>query len=316
MSVHDAWNLACRLFESGQPIRSALLSQADLVGLKALGSAVRPAGAGGGMVLCPCCAEHRLLVLKRGERRYCRCPECGPVEVTADDFDAWKIDDAWMHRSLRLALDIQSRDGINQLDDGVWRIGGVRRSPVVLSRNLMRVWKAPGLLDRVRVPGGAILLITPVVHDVYSLPFGADVQWLPLQERFVLYGGGISAIGLSDEPQSTPSPEPGTSADPTIPVHGPFSDDFRWVTVLQIQGAPIRLTPTQAAVFRALWQFKGQSVPGARVMEAAGSGSTKPGDLFKGLNYALARRVFKELVVIDDREGLYSMPCAKGVVSV
>ncbi|WP_417251038.1 hypothetical protein [Castellaniella sp.] len=230
--------------------------------------------------------------------------------MTADDFDAWKIDDAWMQRSLRLALDIQSRDGINQLDDGVWRIGGARQSPVVLSRDLMRIWKAPGLLDRVRVPGGAILLITPVAHGIYSLPFGADVEWLPLQERFVLYGGGISAIGLSDEPSSTPPPEPETSADPTIPVHGPFSDDFRWVTVPKIQAVPIRLTKTQAAVFRALWELKGQPVPGQRVLLAAGSASAKPGDLFKGQNYALARQAFKVLVVIDDREGLYSLLCA------
>lgn len=316
MSVHDAWNLACRLFESGQPIRSALLSQADLVGLRALGSAVRPAGAGGGMVLCPCCAQHRLLVINLGKGRQCRCPDCGPVDVGAGDFDAWAIDDAWVQRSLRRALDLQSRDGINQLDDGVWRIGGARQSPVVLSRDLMRIWKAPGLLDRVRVRGGIVRLITPVAHGVYGLPFGADVQWFPLQERFVLYGGGISMIGLPDEPSSILSPEPVASTNPTSPVHGPFSEDFRWVTVPQIQDAPIRLTPTQAAVFRALWHLKGQPVPGLRVMKAAGSRSTKPGDLFKGLNYALARRVFKELVVIDDREGLYSMPCAKGVVSV
>ncbi|MFV0283755.1 MAG: hypothetical protein ACK5JE_08205 [Castellaniella sp.] len=246
-----------------------------------------------------------------GKGRQCRCPDCGPVDVGVNDFDAWAIDDAWMQRSLRRALDIQSRDGTIELDKGVWRIGGARQSPVVLARDLLRVLKAPSLLDRVRVPGGAIRLITPVALDVYSLPFGADVRWLPLQERFALYGGGISAIGLLDEPSLTPSPEPVASPDPIAPAHGPFSEDFRWVTVPQVQDAPIRLTPTQAAVFRALWQLKGKPVPGLRVMKAAGSGSTKPGDLFKGQNYALARRAFKALVEINDREGLYSMPCAR-----
>ncbi|MFT0532400.1 hypothetical protein ACMHYJ_06135 [Castellaniella hirudinis] len=216
-----------------------------------------------------------------------------------------------MQQSLRLALGIQSRDGVDQLADGVWRIGDVRQSPVVLSRDLMRVWKTPGLLERVRVAGGVTRLITPTAYDVQGLPFGGSVQWLPLQERFILYGDGISAIGQPEGSPMTPSVDVAVSVDPTLPVCGPFSEDFRWVTVPEILEAPIRLTPMQAAVFRALWQLKGQPVPALRVMRAAGSGSAKPGDLFKHPNHEQARRVFGVLVEVNNREGLYAMQCAR-----
>jgi hypothetical protein len=52
------------------------------------------------------------------------------------------------------------------------------------------------LLDRVRVAGGNIRVITPRPRTTRGSPFGSGVEWLALEERFTFYGGGISFIGL------------------------------------------------------------------------------------------------------------------------
>lgn len=41
-------------------------------------------------------------------------------------------------------------------------------------------------------------------------------------------------------------------ADPAAPVNGPFSGDFKWVTLPDGDGTPIRCTDGQAKVFEAL----------------------------------------------------------------
>ena len=83
------------------------------------------------------------------------------LAVEADDMAALALDEEWLRRKLRLALSIESRDGIDALGDGVWRLGDSRCSPVLLARDLIRLWREPALLDRVRVAGGPIRVITP-----------------------------------------------------------------------------------------------------------------------------------------------------------
>jgi hypothetical protein len=46
-------------------------------------------------------------------------------------------------QKMRLALDIESRDGIDDLGDGVWRLGDARRSPVLLARDLRGCCTSP-----------------------------------------------------------------------------------------------------------------------------------------------------------------------------
>src|SRR5690606_608792 len=129
-----------------------------------------------------------------------------------------------LRTKMRLALDIESRDGIDDLGGGVWRLGDARRSPVLLARDLTRVLHEPTLLDRVRVVGGDIRVITPRPSITRGSPFGAGIEWLVLEERFTFYGGAISFI-----PAASFAPQAGV--DPAMPVHGPFSDDFRWATL-------------------------------------------------------------------------------------
>ena len=79
-----------------------------------------------------------------------------------------------------------------------------------------------------------------------------------MEDRFVFYGGGISFIGIPDEP---PDPQ---ASDPTTPVKGPCSVDFRWVTLPEGPNGPIRLTEAQASVFKSLWSFRGEPMDSTR----------------------------------------------------
>ncbi len=319
MATHDAWALACRLFAGGTPILRAALSPRESAALPALGQAVKPTTLDQRFVLCPYCHQHRAQVWGGGRRGCsCQCPECGPVDVAADDGAALALDEDWLRRKLRLALSIESRDGIDALGDGVWRLGDSRCSPVLLARDLIRLWREPALLERVRVAGGPIRVITPKPCETRGAPFGAGIEWLALEDRFAFYGGGISFIAPTGEPPAA------QASDPTTPVKGPFSADFRWVTLPDWPHGPIRLTEAQAAVFDALWSFKGEPRTADQIMRRAGLNSDKPIDVFKvktrdkGKPEAEGPLVaYRALVqVVQGRPGLYSMPCAAALSPV
>lgn len=305
MAAHDAWALVCRLFVVGTPVLCQSLSPREISALPALGRAVRSAALDQRFALCPYCQQHRAQVWGDGRGgRTCQCPECGPVSVAADDVAALALDEDWLRQKLRLALEIESRDGVDDLGGGVWRLGDSRRSPVLLARDIVRLWREPALLDRVRVAGGDIRVVTPKPRETRGAPFGAGVEWLALEDRFAFYGGGISFLGAPCE-QS-----PVHAVDPALPVHGPFSADFKWVTLPGDERSPIGCTDGQAAVFRALWSFKGEPRSSQQVMGRAQLSSAKPIDVFKGRKYAEPLRAYQALVTTQQRAGLYSMACA------
>ena len=100
-------------------------------------------------------------------------------------------------------------------------------------------------------------------------------------------------------------------------MHGPFSADFGWVTLDDWTHGPIRCTDGQAAVFSALWSFKGAEVDGERIMTRAGQTSDKPIDLFKVKTankgkpeYEGPLHAYRALVKSNRRQGVYWMPCA------
>jgi hypothetical protein len=170
---------------------------------------------------------------------------------------------------------------------------------------------APATLDALRVNASRLRVITPKPIDQTAHPFAADIDWLPLQERFAFYGGGISFIA----PQGQRPTE--TQREPAKPVYGPFADDFR--SVLLPEFGHIALTDAQASVFGSLWSFKGEPTRGERIMAKAGLESDKPIDVFKvksrdkgklGVDRPLL--AYRALVVTQRRQGLYAMPCASG----
>ncbi len=312
MAAHDAWALVCRLFAGGTSMLRSSLSPHDVAALSVLGKAVKPTAVDQSFVLCPHCQQHRAQVWGDGRGgRLCRCPDCGPVAIEANDGSALALDEDWLRQKMRLALGIESRDGIDDLGDGVWRLGDARRSPVLLARDLTRVLQEPALLDRVRVAGGDIRVITPKLRMTRGSPFGPGVEWLVLEERFTFYGGGIAFIRPGAGTELT------VAADPWAPVHGPFSADFSWVTLSDWPHGPIRCTEGQAAIFSALWSFKGVKVDGERVMLKAGQESDKPNDLFKVKTtnkgkpeYEGPLHAYRALVESNRRQGLYWMSCA------
>ena len=311
MAAHDAWALVCRLFAGGTPVLRATLSLREAAALTVLGKAVKPTVVDQSFVLCPHCQQHRAQVWGDGRGgRMCRCPDCGPVAVEANDGAALALDEDWLRQKLRLALDIESRDGIDDLGGEVWRLGDARRSPVLLTRDLTRVLHEPALLDRVRVAGGEIRVITPRPSTTRGSPFGAGVEWLVLEERFTFYGGGITFI-------ASPSSATPVVVDLATPVNGPFSADFKWATLPDVQATPIRFTDGQAKVFESLWSFKGEATTAERIMQRAGLGSDKPIDVFKikakdkgKPEPAAQHAAYGALVVTQKRAGLYAMPCA------
>lgn len=312
MASHDAWALVCRLFSGGTPLSHSTLSPGEIAASSALGKAVKPAVLNQTHTLCPYCQLHRCQICGDGKGgRICHCPECGQVSVQADDLAALELDEEWLRAKLRLAMDINSRDGIIDLGADVWHLGDARSALVVLARSLMNIWREPTILDRVRVKGGNIRVIAPRHRETRGEPLGHGVEWLSLEERFAFYVGGITYI-----PPGA-APEPTISADPWTPIHGPFSADFRWVNLGDWPHGPIRCTEGQAAIFSALWSFKGVKVDGERVMLKAGQESDKPNDLFKVKTankgkpeYEGALHAYRALVETNRRQGLYWMPCA------
>ena len=314
MASHDAWTLVCRLFTGGAPLARSMLSPAEIAASSSLGKAVKPAALNQTHTLCPYCQLHRCQIWGDGKGgRRCHCPECGQVSVQADDLAALELDEEWFRAKLRLAMDINSRDGIIDLGSGVWHLGEARRDPILLARSLINVWREPTILDRVRVKGGDIRVIAPRHRETRGKPLGHGVEWLSLEERFAFYGGGITYTPLA-ETAGMP-----VMADPTTPVFGPFSADFRWVTLPDWALGLIHCTEGQAAVFKALWSFKGDQRTAEVIMKRAGLDSDKLVDLFKvkardrekpeawGPKHA-----YDTLVSKNKREGLYWMPCAAG----
>lgn len=314
MATDAAWAFVCRLFAGGTPVFRGGLSPHERAACARLGPALQPTTLDVGYVLCPYCQLQTGQIWADGQGgRVCQCPECGPVPVDADDLAALRLDESWLRSKLRLALDISSRDGIVAVGEGVWRLGEARRGPVLLARDLMRLWSEPALFDRVRVAGATTRVIAPRSRETRGAPFGPGIEWLSLEERFAFYGGGIAYCPSADA-AALP-----VSTDPTAPVYGPFSADFRWVTLSDWSPGLIRCSAGQAAIFQALWSFKGQPMPADRIMDRAGLKSGKPNDLFKVKTRDKGKPeaegplfAYRTLVTTRQREGLYWMPCAAG----
>ena len=307
MSTHEAWSLVCRLFAGGTPVFRGALSPAEIGACATLGPAIKPTVISRTFTLCPYCQQRSGQIFGDGQGgQICQCPDCGPIPLAASDRTAVMLDESWFRSKLRLALKIESRDGVTNLGEGVWRLGEARKSPVLLARNLIPLCIDPSVFDRVRVVGASIRVITPASGEARRARLPVGIEWLSLDERFTFYGGGIAHIPT---PSAGPLGEP-APVDPAAPVHGPFSEDFRWVTLDDGTTGAIHCTAGQSAVFKALWDFKGEWRRGEQVMQRAGLTSSKPSDVFKAARYEGPRRAYQTLVTTQDREGLYAMPCA------
>lgn len=316
MANHDAWQLICRLFGGGTPVLLTTLAPTERKALPNLGKAVKPAALNQDYALCPYCQQQRGQVFSDGHGgRVCHCPACGSVALDTNDLAALRLDEDWLRQKLRLALSIDSRDGVDNLGGDVWRLGEARRTPVLLARDMTSILHQPDVLDRVRVPESLVRVIAPRQKHRYVTRTGHDFEWLPMEERFLFYGGGITLIPSAVTRE--------TLVDPTAPIFGPFSADFRWITLPEWHHGLIQCSEGQAAIFKALWSFRGKQVTAEQIMKRAGLESDKPIDLFKVKTCDKGKPeaegpllAYRTLVTTQQRLGLYVMPCAVAVAVV
>jgi hypothetical protein len=311
------WALACRLFGNEEPTLESALSDPERGALAVLREihAVKQRQPDLRYVLCPYCQLHRGQVVQSATGLVCQCPDCGSVSVDAIDRHAWLFDPDWLIRKLRGALNVPAQQGAVPVVSGVWKLGVYQRRPVILSRSLDLLLLQPSLLARPRSAAVPWLIAPKPLRDIGHDPLAGAAEWLPLEERFTLYGGNLSFM------------EPGTAPDDPVQaeaveaVNGPFSADFRWVH-LEGESVPIALSAAHASVFGAFWQFGGQEQEAHSVMSRAGLTSDKPIDVFKvktknkgDPKYEGPLRAYRALVKTNQRAGTYAMPCAAKVTS-
>ena len=309
-----AWHLVSRLYAVGCPVKEASLSRNERVGLKRLqqDKAVELAPVRLDIVFCPYCQQLDGPVTLEVGKMVCHCPDCGLVELGEEDKQAWQLKPDWLGRKIRAALNFDGSQQAN-LGKNIVRLGVFERHPVVIAPKLITLQTCPDLIDRARVGRGAEpWFFTPrPLKNVDSQVLGRTAYWWSLEERFALFGGGLSFI-----PPGAEIAELGT--EPPGPTHGPFSVDFRWVFLEDAPNDPVLLSDAQAAIFKALWHFQGKPETGEAIMIKAQSNSDRPGDLFKikaqnkgDPRYERQKLAFDTLVMRKkDRESSYSMPCA------
>ena len=316
MANHDAWQLICRLFGGGIPVLLATLSPAERNALPNLDKEVKPVALKQDYALCPYCQQQRGQVFSDGHSgRVCHCPACGSVALNADDLAAIKLDEDWLRQKIRMALSIDSRDDMKEISKDVWPLGKARRAPVLLARNITTLLHQPDILDRVRVPESMVRVIAPRQRHSYVSRTGHDFEWLPMEERFLFYGGSITLIPSAVTRE--------TLVAPTAPIFGPFSADFRWITLPDWPHDLIHCSEGQAAIFKALWSFHGKPAKAEQIMQRAGLKSDKPIDLFKVKSQDKGKPeaegplfAYRTLVKTQQRQGQYAMPCAVAVAVV
>ena len=240
-----------------------------------------------------------------------QCPDCGPFALDPASQRSWRLDDEWLIRKIRGALDISSHTTTTQIVDGVWEIGRYKKRPVVLGRRIDLVERHGLRIFHGPEPRSQSWVITPrpLVRSPLE-PLAGTATWWHLEDRFALHG---LALRLLD-------PDQGEKADdlqdniPGVAFHGPFSEDFAWVHLEDWLHGPIRLTDAQTRVFKALWEHRGRAQSSEFIMRAAGLDSEKPMDVFKvkAANrgdpvYEGPLQAYEQLVRRQRRLGLYQL---------
>ena len=59
-----------------------------------------------------------------------QCLDCGPFRLDPTSQRSWLLDDEWLIRKLRGALDIAAHSTVSPIAEGVWDIGRDRKSVV------------------------------------------------------------------------------------------------------------------------------------------------------------------------------------------
>lgn len=308
----QAINLAALLFVRGGFSLESGLHDGEISALQVLKQvkAVVAGQVSASDAMCAFCGLYRGPIFRSDDGLMVQCPDCGPFRLDPASQRSWQLDDEWLIRKLRGALDIATHSTVSPIAEGVWDIGRYKKRPVVLARRIdlvechsLRIFHGPE-------PRNQSWVITPrPLGRLIQDPLAGTATWWHLEDRFALHGMTLRLLG--DGPDAVVD---ANGAVIPVAVHGPFSQDFTWVHLDGWPQGPIRLTEAQARLFEVLWENRNQAQSAELLMRQAGLASEKPMDVFKlkasnrgDAKYEGPLHAYERLVIRQRRHGLYRL---------
>ncbi len=309
----QAISLAALMFLRGNASFESSLHDEEIAALQVLKQvkAVVPGVVNSQDALCAFCGLYRGPIFRTNDGLMVQCPDCGPFALDPASQRSWRLDDEWLIRKLRGALDISPQASTAHIVDGVWDIGRYKKRPVVLARRIDLVERHGLRIFHGPEPRSQSWVITPrpLVRQPLD-PLAGMATWWQLEDRFALHG---LALRLLETDQGEKA-DIGQYSLPSVAVHGPFSEGFDWAHLEDWPHGPIRLTEAQAHLFAALWKHRHQAQSAEFLMREAGLGSERPIDVFKlkasnrgDPRYEGPLHVYEKLVMRQRRQGLYRL---------
>ena len=309
----QAISLAALMFLRGSASFESSLHDEEISALELLkqAKAVVPGVVNSRDAVCAFCGLYSGPIFRSNEGLMVQCPDCGPFALDPASQRSWRLDDEWLIRKIRGALDISPHATTTQIVDGVWDIGRYKKRPVVLARRIDLVERHGLRIFHGPEPRSHSWVITPrpLVRAPLE-PLAGTATWWHLEDRFALHGLSLRLL----------DPDQGENADdlqgntPGEAFHGPFSEDFTWVHLANWLYGPIRLTDAQAKLFATLWKHRHQAQSAEFLMREAGLASERPIDAFKvkAINrgdpvYEGPLQAYGHLVSRQRRLGLYRL---------
>lgn len=313
----QAMSLMALLFVRGGFSAEINLHEGEVSALGVLkqAKAVIAGAANASDALCAFCGLHRGPIFRSSEGLMVQCPDCGPYGLDPASQRNWKIDDDWLIRKLRAAMDIAPHASVTLIADGVWEIGRYKKRPVVLARRIDLVERHGLRIFHGPEPRRQSWVITPRPLGKMPVdPLAGTATWWQLEDRFALHG--MSLRLLDEDKDVAVNPMDGVIG---AAVHGPFSEDFMWVHLDDWPHGPIRLSEAQARLFSALWAHRQQAQSAEFLMREAGLDSARPIDVFKikaanrgDVLYEGPLLAYERLVSRQRRLGLYQFVWEEG----
>lgn len=308
----QAINLAALLFVRGGFSLESGLHDGEISALHVLKQvkAVVAGQVSASDAMCAFCGLYRGPIFRSDEGLMVQCPDCGPFRLDPASQRSWQLDDEWLIRKLRGALDIVAHSTVSPITEGVWDIGRYKKRPVVLARRIDLVERHALRIFHGPEPRNQSWVITPrPLGRLTQDPLAGTATWWYLEDRFVLHGMTLRLLG--DDPDAVVD---ANGAVIPVAVHGPFSQDFTWVHLDGWPQGPIRLTEAQARLFEVLWEHRNQAQAAELLMRQAGLASEKPMDVFKlkasnrgDAKYEGPLHAYERLVIRQRRHGLYRL---------
>ena len=187
----QAISLAALMFVRGNASFESSLHDEEIAALQVLKQvkAVVPGVVNSQDALCAFCGLYRGPIFRTDDGLMVQCPDCGPFALDPASQRSWRLDDEWLIRKLRGALDISPHAAATQIVDGVWDIGRYKKRPVVLARRIDLVERHGLRIFHGPEPRSQSWVITPrpLVRQPLD-PLAGMATWWQLEDRFALHG--------------------------------------------------------------------------------------------------------------------------------